>query len=197
LYIAGHLDERLTILIWNFFQGNEVKAFSDNSGTELRWVQSSRLESKLLTIQKEEVASLVWENLAGSLATGESSEGKWSMKRVGFLDPKITIREAGSDRNLAVLSLSLTGQGTLQFDNGTIYNFQKLRDGLSAVDSSGEKILLLKPIRRGLNIEALIVEQKTKDENLAILSILSWHVVLLLSNYDHDTAFIASMVAII
>jgi hypothetical protein len=174
-----------------------MKSFKAVQGSELRWIQSSRLESKLMTWENEVVASLAWKTSWGSFATGESAEGTWTIKRGGFLHPRITVREAGSDSNMGVISMSPGGTGTLTFTSGSVYLLEKFKGGLGVLDSKRKRILLLKPLWSTRNVEALVsFDDKDDQENLSLLAILCWYVIFLVSNYDNNAAFVAALTAI-
>ncbi len=59
-----------------------------------------------------------------SLATAETADGTWTFKRVGFLNPRVTIRAAGSPDNLAVYQPKFWGDGTVTFADGAAFRWQ-------------------------------------------------------------------------
>jgi hypothetical protein len=67
-------------------------------GQELEWRQPGALRRFYqLTHDEREIATLRFESSCGSLAAGECGQAKWTFKRTGFLSPKISVREAGSE----------------------------------------------------------------------------------------------------
>jgi hypothetical protein len=61
----------------------------------------------------------------GSFAEAESADGKWTFKRIGFFQIKITIRKAGSDTDLAVFKPKWTGYaGSIEFADGKEFHWQ-------------------------------------------------------------------------
>jgi hypothetical protein len=58
------------------------------------------------------VATLHWQR--GSLAEARAAGCHWTFKRVGFWRPRVTVRLAGSDANLATFTAHWTGTGTLE-----------------------------------------------------------------------------------
>jgi hypothetical protein len=64
------------------------------------------------------VATLAFEKLFGSLATGRTATGAWTFKRAGFLQPRVTVREAGAELDLAVFHPTWTGSGEVEFGAG-------------------------------------------------------------------------------
>ena len=80
----------------------------------LEWAQTSVMSpSYELRAEGEVVATLAWEKLFGSLASARTSDGLWTFKRSGFLTPMVTVREAGSDKDAAVLKVVWGGGGEL------------------------------------------------------------------------------------
>jgi hypothetical protein len=49
--------------------------------------------------------------------------GNWTFKRVGFLNPRITVREAGQEGDLALFTPRWTGGGALEFRQGGEYSW--------------------------------------------------------------------------
>jgi hypothetical protein len=64
-------------------------------------------------------ATLTFDKAVGSLATGRSGAGTWTFKRAGFLQPCVTVRDIGSEYDLAVFRPTWTGSGDVEFGSGT------------------------------------------------------------------------------
>lgn len=162
----------------------------DDSSKSLTWEQSGKLASRLV-VGGETVATLTWAKSWGSLATGESADGEWTLKRSGFLRPRVTVRENGADSNLAVLSIGWAGEGALVFSDGE--TFQLKRSGFwhpewSILDSTGRRLLLLKPDLGWKKKQALVeVEDAAAvSKRTSLLAIVGWYVIILISDYDYD-----------
>ena len=70
------------------------------------------------------------------------------IQALGFLRPRVTVRETGSDSNLAVLSINWTGEGAVVFSDGETFQFK--RSGFwhpewAMLDSRGLRVFLLRP----------------------------------------------------
>ena len=92
---------------------------------DLYWVQPERFSRWFeLRAEDDPVATLGWETSCGTLARGASADGSWTFKRVGFLNPRVTIRESGSELNLAVFWPRWMGDGTLEFAYGKAFRWQ-------------------------------------------------------------------------
>jgi len=172
-----------------------MKALDEiNARAGLKWADACKLESRLLTGDNEIVATLAWKNRWGSQATGEASDGKWNLKRAGFIHAKITISQAESSTNIGELSMTSGKQGVLTLSDGLIYYFTWVKEGLTLADARREKILLLRSGNRNetfIQIEQFIDSKKP----LSLLTILSWYVGLI-SYYENDTSFMGAMTAI-
>ena len=156
----------------------------------LRWEQSGKLASRLVA-DGEVAATLTWARSWGSLATGKSGDREWTFKRLGFLRPRVTVREADSDSNLAVLSINWAGEGAVVFSDGQTFQFK--RSGFwhpewSMLDSRGAGVLLLRPDsgwrRKKADVE--IWGASTPNKRDVLLAILGWYVIILISDYDYD-----------
>jgi hypothetical protein len=175
-----------------------MKSLNEVNHAGLRWVQTAKLESQLVTGNDESVGNLVWKNSWGSLATGESADGRWTLKRLGFVRPKITIRKAGSDSNVGVVSMNSGVEGTLHLAGGELYRFNLSDDLITVIDSQGRKVMMLKrsPSKKK-NEEASLEITTGASEHLSLLAIIGWYLVLLVSHYDdYDASYIGALTAI-
>jgi hypothetical protein len=73
---------------------------------------------------EEPLGRLSWKSFCGTHATAECADGAWSFKRVGFLDPRVTVRERGSEEDLAVFRPRFTGNGLLEIRGGPILEWR-------------------------------------------------------------------------
>ena len=87
---------------------------------EVKWVQPSIWKSDSeLRAGDELVATLRFRSPWGSLATGQSPDGCWTFKRVGFWQTRVTIRACESDVDVAVFQNNTwSGGGTLELPDG-------------------------------------------------------------------------------
>jgi len=96
------------------------KSMRDLAGRELRWTQPGVMRREYeLQDGGETIAALRFESAFGSRATAESPEGTWTFKRVGFWQPRVTVRAAGTDSDIASFTHSLwSAGGTLELPDG-------------------------------------------------------------------------------
>jgi hypothetical protein len=92
-------------------------------GTELRWIQPHALKREFeLRSGEETVSRLEFRSTFGSLASARGEDGQWTFKRVGFWRSHVTVREAGSETDLAVFrNNTWTAGGTLEFADGRAF----------------------------------------------------------------------------
>jgi hypothetical protein len=96
-----------------------MKSLSHLNHTVLSCVQPKTLNRFFEIRQNEDVvATLAFESKFGTLATATSADGSWTFKRIGFLNPRITVRRAGEEQDLAVYEPRLLGGGVLSFPHG-------------------------------------------------------------------------------
>jgi len=89
-------------------------------GRELEWRQphASRRQFELVA-GDDRVATLEFRSMFGSLATAESADGSWTFKRVGFLQPSVTVRAASNEAEIAVFrNRTWSAGGTLELPDG-------------------------------------------------------------------------------
>jgi hypothetical protein len=167
-----------------------MKSSEDVKSKTLKWEQSGKLASRLLD-DGAVAATLTWARSWGSLATGKSGDSEWTFKRLGFLRPRVTIRETGSDSNLAVLSINWTGEGAVVFSDGETFQFK--RSGFwhpewAMLDPRGVGVFLLRPDSgwRERKADVEIRGAPAPSKRTLLLAILGWYVIILISDYDYD-----------
>jgi hypothetical protein len=102
-----------------------VEKLSEATAGGLYWVQPERFARWFeLRTEGQLVATLGWETSCGTLARGEAASGSWTLKRVGFLNPRVTVRESGSEVDLATFWPRWMGDGTLEFAYGKAFRWQ-------------------------------------------------------------------------
>jgi hypothetical protein len=101
---------------------DRISAFA---GQDLEWLQPKALERRYeLQAGPAQLAALTFKSAWGTLATAETADGTWTFKRVGFLNPRVTVRAAGSPDDLAVYQPKFWGDGTVTFADGVAFRWQ-------------------------------------------------------------------------
>ncbi|MGO4881853.1 MAG: hypothetical protein ACLP59_13650 [Bryobacteraceae bacterium] len=95
------------------------------AGQEMEWRQAEATRRFYrLTLGEREIASLRFESSYGTRGAAECGFSQWTFKRTGFLSPKITVREPGSESDLAVFTPGWTGRGWVVFNSGRRYRLR-------------------------------------------------------------------------
>jgi len=92
---------------------------SQLEGAQAEWMQPKTFE-RLYELRwgEETLAWLSFRSSTGTLASAETGEGSWTFKRVGFLNPRITVRAVGDEEDLAVYHPKFWGDGVLSLKSG-------------------------------------------------------------------------------
>jgi len=125
-----------------------MKSFSHLKEMKMEWVQPKALERYFeLRAGEDHLATLAFRSAFGSLANADTADGSWTFKRVGFFNPRITVRSAGSEVDLAVYQPKFWGDGVLKFQDGPSYSWNPANFWATEwafKDKSGNSILVLK-----------------------------------------------------
>lgn len=160
-----------------------MKPFAE-AGNRLLWVRPSP-DGKLYKLQSgdEDVAVLRWEKSTGSLAQAETSTGKWTLKRIGYLQPRLSVRRAGSEQDLAWFEPGVGGGGAVHLASGHIFrwssNFWRAEWAwVNAAGKHGVKFhrQFSEKEREGtVQIEPGVLPER----ELPILIVLGWYLIIL------------------
>lgn len=160
-------------------------------GTTLFWVQPHMTQRRFeLKSEDEVVATLEWKKLLGTLAEARSADGDWTFKREGFFHPRVTIRRAGDEENLAVFKPDPGDDGFVEFIDGrrfrwahtdfwaTKWALQEAEGGnIAEIAPSGHFKTMLS--QEG-TVEVSINRKDTKD--LSLLIALGWYLMISLAD---------------
>jgi hypothetical protein len=162
---------------------------------ELEWRQPEAFRRLYqLTRDGEVVGTLGFEKLGGSLATGQYGGSAWTLKRTGFLSPRVLVREAGFDQDFAIFTPTWTGGGTLALASGRGYqlrakNFWATEWAFEAEDGTPAMVLSGSPglFRQGAH--ATVTDFGGSLPEAPVLVLLIWYLRILM-NEDASTAAI-------
>lgn len=102
-----------------------MERLSEFTQSKAEWIQPKTLERFYeLRSGAARLASLAFRSSFGTLAVAETAEGRWTFKRVGFLNPRVTVRVAGEQDDVAIYHPKLWGDGVLIFDEGISLTWQ-------------------------------------------------------------------------
>ncbi len=92
---------------------------------ELNWMQMNSCKREYeLKFDDELLGTLDWKSWYSSKAVGKTADGEWTIKKTGVFQPKVTIRNQGEKKDLAVINYDSYGKATLKFNTGETYNMK-------------------------------------------------------------------------
>lgn len=156
------------------------------AGEKLTWVhEQADVKEFVLKSGTDEFARLRWEKDGGSLATGETADGAWSFKRIGFFHPYVNIRDRATGNDIGRTQIGIGGAGSVQFADGEHYNWLSnlWRSEWDWATPSGRTLV---EFRRDFSIDERAGEVKIPADHLStihlpLLSVLGWYLIVLLS----------------
>ncbi len=168
-----------------------MRPLSDAGGGSLEWREPQTAERRFELRGGEELfATLAFKSSFGTLATAETASGRWTFKRMGFLNPRVTVRAEGAGGELAVYHPNLWRDGLLSCADGRAYPFRPVNFWASrwAFCSPGGSPLVTfhpgpeKPTLSDLFTSQAMVEvapSASADPHLPLLVTLGWYLMLL------------------
>jgi len=167
--------------------------------TEFEWRQPKATERAYeLTSGEKEFGRLRFEKSSGSLASGSTGNHHWTFKRSGFLSPRVTVRESGSEIDLASFVPTWTGSGWLQFSSGKRYHLRSTNfwsTEWSFEDESGNRVVSLTG-PHGLfkhGGHAAVASSFTGQPETLVMLLLIWYLRVLMNEDASAVAVIATV----
>ena len=166
-----------------------MKTIKEVSLGGLLWVQPARLKQQFeLQAGAEVVGGLKWQR--ASLATGETASQSWTFKREGFWHPRVTVRIAGSDDNIATFQPGWAGGGTLDLASAGQLRFAATsfwRSKWDWIDAQGQPLVHFKSHSELLKVEGEVEIEPGGIElpDLPLLVVLGWYLLVM---FAHDSA---------
>lgn len=185
-----------------------MEPLADYLATELYWVQPKAMHrSYELRAEDHLVGTLEFETAFGSLATARADGNAWSLKRMGFFKPHVTVRIAGAADDIALYRPKWTGtEGELAFGDGrvftwTVANFWATRyevkhgSGMTLIEyRSGGKETGLRDLFK-TQAHVTVTEAGRRYAEIALLVLVGWYLILLQQSDAAATAAAASAAA--
>ncbi len=159
-----------------------MRQIAQTAGEELLWVQpAARRREHELRAGDDVVATLGFQR--GSLADAEVEGHHWTFKRQGFWQPRVTVRVAGSDADVAVFRPHWAGGGTLELADGRTADLRSANFWQSqwAWQQKDQPLILFKG-RYGIVKAKGAVEIQPGSAGLPdtpLLVLLGWYLILL------------------
>ena len=102
-----------------------MDAFPKHTKSFIEWTQPKSLEQFYeLRYGDSLIGTLTFRSSFGTLAVAETANEKWTFKRVGFLNPRVTIRVDGNLQDMAIFQPKLWGGGVVHFTGGRPYTWK-------------------------------------------------------------------------
>ena len=181
-----------------------MKAISDARSARLEWREPKAMERFYeLRSDRDIFATLSFRSAFGTMATAETGDGTWTFKRVGFLNPRVTVREAGSEHDAAVYQPKFWGDGYLTFAGGETFHWKPINfwaTDWAFYDSSDRVLVKFKSGKEKSKLSDFFKTQAAVDiepaaaaqPRLPILVALGWYLIIL---HGQDAAAAGGAVA--
>jgi hypothetical protein len=178
--------------------------YQDIQGSRAEWAQPVATERRFELRTGEGLAGVLhFRSLMGTLAAAENATGRWTYKRVGFFNTRVTVRVEGASRNLAVFKPNLWGRGVLRFADGAPFGWRStsMWNGSWALTGAGDRPLIHfrsgleeRKLRDAFKIQAMVTieEGAPRDDRLFVL--LCFGMYMLNMHHEDNAAVIAASV---
>lgn len=158
------------------FDGADVRA--------MRWVRTSD-PTQTFELRAGDVllARLAWAKGTGSLARATLADTTWSLKRGGFLQPHVTVRDP-EGKDLARLAMHLS-RGDLAIVGDGNYGFRRaglLVPAWQFTDAAGRALAHLEPVAERSRLQGGLLQagpSLVADPALPLLAVVGWYFVVL------------------
>ncbi len=162
-----------------------MKHVRNLKANSLIWAQPKAMQRHhVLTSNGDVYATLTWVKSFGSLAEAVCSEGKFTLKRGGFLHPYVTVRKLPFENEVAKLQIAFGWNGLLEFNDGWKFTLQKLsfwKNHWGFTDMNNRLICRIEQRSRMLKQSADVTLEKDakREPRLPLILIVAWYAVIL------------------
>ena len=171
-----------------------MRRLSELPGIDLIWHQAPAhaREYELRLENGVRVAALRWLKPVGTLAEGATANGSWTLKRVGALVPRVTVRVAGADQDQIRFrpQLAMLGPTTFADASGFRWTADFLATEWRFLSPAGAPLMRLgrSPSAR---LEGLLQMQPGAAELAALdcYVLVGWYLFVLLTHELADPAW--------
>ncbi|OPY31733.1 MAG: hypothetical protein A4E32_01335 [Methanomassiliicoccales archaeon PtaU1.Bin124] len=156
-------------------------------GNTLHWTQPGLSRVYELKAGEKIFGRLTFQSIFGSLASAETAEGNFTLKRQGFLQPSISLRRFGSDLDQGRMLMDGWHQGgVLHLADGSRYQFVKmgfLHPEWSFLDSTGRKLACVH-VKWGFKYQGEVTIEPfgRDDRNLLQLLMVGMYAIILMND---------------
>jgi len=150
---------------------------------DLTWVhvRGWRAENHLVA-GRDLFAVLRRETAFHTVAAAEAADGRWTFRRVGFFHPRVSVRPAGADMDIAIVETGKMGSGMVRFSDGRRYPWVNANSQGSewAFTRQDGTVLVRFLVRASLRKYEGVVQVESAGrglEELSLLLILGWYLI--------------------
>jgi hypothetical protein len=160
-----------------------MRSWAEMSGEVLTWTQP-RAGLYCLRGGEAVYAQLRCQVAAGVVASGEVGEERWSLRRIGLQRPRIAVRRAGEEKDVAVLKHSGRGEGVLELRDGRRFTWKATRlrrREKGFYDAEGEMMMRFWPQPAPGKIQARVelARERLGMPELPLLALAGWYRMLI------------------
>lgn len=182
-----------------------MKSFKEAGKEHLSWMQPKTTQQLFeLRLKDKLFGTLIFPKSVGSLANAETSEGKWTFKRVGFFSTRITVRKNGEENDIAAFKPNLMATtGVLEFSNGKKYQWHAANfwdTKFEFKNAEGETVVTFRSgvddpkfkdwFKTQARVE--IAENNNNLTELSIIILLGWYLIIVLQMDSSAGAVVAA-----
>ena len=151
----------------------------------LRWLRAGPTSPEFQLLSGPVlVGSLSWTRARGSLALARIALREFTIKRVGFLNPHITVRRKGEEKDLARLTSHLSHH-RIELAGGAHYDLKRaglLVPAWQLLSDDGTELAHVEPVREGRRLDGGTVQVSAPARDLTelpLLLFLTWYFIVL------------------
>lgn len=173
-----------------------MQSLDELAGRALVWTPSPSVKKSYeLRVGEQTYGTVSWQR--GSLAAADIDGNHWTFKREGFWHPRITVRVAGSESDLAIFKPAWSGAGTLELSAVRRVQWSAANMWHSEwawQESGGSPLVHFKSHQHWTKLEGKVEIQPgaAASPDLPLLVSLGWYLLVLLAQ---DTAATTAVVA--
>jgi len=167
-----------------------LKELSKAPHSGLKWSQRSNKQDELAS-DKDVFGTINWSTWWSSLATAQSASGRWTFKRVGFLHPRITVREPGREANLCVVQVAWSGEAALNIlGRGAFRWVPDVWHRKWVLRGPDDKEVMHITLSGFINVNGSVTinPEWLNDPTLSLLALLGWYLIMLVVSEDATVA---------
>jgi len=159
--------------------------------TALRWLRTAEEPAEYtLSAGDAPVAQIRWAKPGGSLASAETADAHWTLRRVGFLTTHLTLRADGAPSDAARITIHVgihRGENyhRIEFVGGARYRFHRAGVQVPAWQVTSEtavELVHIEPVREGRSLQGaavLVSPEGRACPDLSTVLAFCWYFIVL------------------